>query len=281
MKKQKGTKTAKTAPHIRALHKRRAVWFAVLAIGLFFIQSAHNIHNGQPQVLGYSTSIASASLLIETNHHRAANQLGELKLSETLQHAAQKKADDMAARNYWDHKTPEGNEPWALLRDADYGYSAAGENLAYGFSASSEVLGAWMQSETHRANVLGSYREVGFGVVHTENYQGGENTIVVALYAEPGETTNAITASATQVSDLPAGVSGFAVVTTGNANWATYASLALVGAAAVGFVVTHLELLKHGWYRSRHFLAVHPVFDVFVIVAITFLLVYTAGGFIR
>ena len=280
MKKQKSTKAATFAPHIRALHKRRVIWFIVLALGLFFIQSAHNIHNGQPQVMGYSTSIASESLLIETNHHRASNQLGELKLSEALQQAAQKKAEDMAARDYWDHKTPEGSEPWALLRDAGYGYAAAGENLAYGFSASSEVLGAWMQSETHKANVLGSYREVGFGVVHTEQYQGGENTIVVALYAEPGASAPDIAAAATQVSDLPAGVSGFAVVTTGNANWATYASLALVGAAAVGFIVTHLELLKHGWYRSRHFMAVHPVFDIFVIVAITFLLVYTAGGFI-
>jgi hypothetical protein len=44
-----------------------------------------------------------------------------------------------------------------------------------------------MNSAGHRANVLSAdFREVGFGIVNSENYQGdGEQTIVVAMYATP------------------------------------------------------------------------------------------------
>jgi hypothetical protein len=91
----------------------------------------------------------------------------------------------MIARNYWSHNTPDGTEPWWFFTQAGYSYTNAGENLAYGFSDSASTVDAWMNSAGHRANILGSYTEVGFGVASGANYQGGENTVVVAHYATP------------------------------------------------------------------------------------------------
>src|SRR5690606_34410957 len=119
-----------------------------------------------------------------TNTQRTANGLTGLTLNGQLNAAAQAKADDMAARDYWSHNTPEGDAPWVFIVNAGYQYQTAGENLAYGFLNSTATVKGWMDSPGHRANILnGSYKEVGFGIANSANYQGtGPETIVVAMY---------------------------------------------------------------------------------------------------
>jgi hypothetical protein len=280
MKKQKQSK--KAASQFKSLHGRRAAWFAVLVIGLLFIQLAYNMQSGQPKILGYTAHIEDNGLLDATNRQRDSRGLQPLQTNEKLRKAAQTKADDMANRNYWDHLTPEGTEPWYFLHQSEYAYQAAGENLAYGFATNDEIINAWLGSTTHRQNVLGRYEEVGFGVAHAHDYQGGKNTVVVALYASPISGPSALTNAATiNFNTTAARVNGLAIISSGNATWATYASLGLIGAAAIGFIITHLELLRLGWYRGKHFLVVHPIFDVAVVVTLALVLVYVAGGFIR
>jgi hypothetical protein len=137
-------------------------------------------------VLGYATDMTSGGLLSGTNAQRTQNGLGGLSLNSALNQAAQAKANDMVARNYWSHTTPDGQEPWIFINNTGYAYQAAGENLAYGFSTSGETITGWMNSPGHRANILnGNYREVGFGIANGANYQGEEETVVVAMYAQP------------------------------------------------------------------------------------------------
>lgn len=138
-------------------------------------------------VLGYATSVSATSLLQETNIQRSQNNQGALTLNNKLSQAAQAKADDMAARNYWSHSTPDGKQPWEFISSAGYTFTYAGENLAYGFDTSAATLAGWMNSAPHRANVLNTnYQEVGFGIANSSNYQDtGEETIVVAMYAKP------------------------------------------------------------------------------------------------
>lgn len=140
-----------------------------------------------PGVLGYATNISPTGLLQETNIQRSGGGLSALSLNNQLSQAAQQKANDMAARNYWSHASPEGTQPWQLISAAGYAYTAAGENLAYGFDSSSGTLAGWMNSAAHRANVLSSgYTDVGFGIANAANFQGdGEQTIVVAMYGSP------------------------------------------------------------------------------------------------
>lgn len=138
-------------------------------------------------VLGYATSMSPTVLLSETNIQRSNNGESALSMNGQLTQAAQAKANDMVARNYWSHVTPDGVQPWQFVANAGYSYSALGENLAYGFDTSTATVTGWMNSAPHRANVLNtSYTEVGFGIANSVNFNGdGEETVVVAMYGKP------------------------------------------------------------------------------------------------
>ena len=158
---------------------------ALLVVGGLLFSSLWG--HAHKNVLGYATDISINELLQDTNDQRSANGLGGLSLNEKLDNAAQAKANDMAARNYWAHNTPEGNPPWVFITNAGYSYQTAGENLAYGFDSSGNAVAGWMASPGHKANILNTtYTEVGFGFANASDYQGtGPETIIVAEYASP------------------------------------------------------------------------------------------------
>lgn len=169
-------------PH---LIRRHGLAFALmLVIG---IQLVNNLNLGaRPQVLGYATNITVPGLLSGTNAERAAASKTSLDLNSKLNSAAQGKANHMITNNYWAHTSPDGVTPWYWFDWAGYDYKGAGENLAYGFSTSDGVINGWMNSQGHRDNLLNSvYEDVGFGIANGANYQGGPNTVVVALYGDP------------------------------------------------------------------------------------------------
>ncbi len=139
-------------------------------------------------VLAYATSMSRGDLLAATNESRAANGLGPLSLNSALNSSAQMKAQHMVDNNYWAHVAPDGTQPWYFFDAAGYAYSGAGENLAYGFDSSYATNTGWMNSASHRANILGNYVDVGFGIVNGPTYQGSENTVVVAHYGKPTYT---------------------------------------------------------------------------------------------
>lgn len=293
MAKQKPvlTRATDTAPHKlarKSLHKRRAKWFALLSVGLLVIQLAYNFHgNGQPQVLGYATSVTGKTLLEHTNNYRQKADLPALQGNDQLARAAQAKAEDMIKQNYWSHTAPDGTTPWQYVKKTGYDYSVAGENLAYGFATSDQTITAWMNSVEHRDNVLGNYQDVGFGIASGEQYQNGKNTVIVAMYGLPssqkpvvGTTASALTTSA----HMPASgtyINGVTSIVSGNAPWATYASLALIGATVLGFLVTHMETLRLGWHNARRYAVLHPVVDAAVLLGIAIIIVQAAGGFIQ
>ena len=150
-------------------------------------------------VLGYATNMSATELLADTNMNRAASDEAALHLNTALDNAAQAKANSMVTLNYWSHDTPSGQPPWVFINAAGYNYSVAGENLAYGFNASQDVLTAWMGSPEHRANILNTtYKDVGFGIANSTDYQNnGPETVVVAEYGAPAATV-ASTAQSTQ-----------------------------------------------------------------------------------
>lgn len=135
----------------------------------------------------YATDITGGGLLAETNAYRQSNGRNSLSMSYALSRAAQAKANDMASRDYWAHNTPDGRTPWSFISAVGYAYTAAGENLAYGYTTSDELMAAWEQSPEHRANLLyAGYTQVGFGIANAPDYVGtGQETIVVAEYATP------------------------------------------------------------------------------------------------
>lgn len=169
---------------VHHFHAVRILLFGVLLVAVSLVKvNAHSLPGlTKPQVLAYASSISRGDLFAAANASRAANGLGPLIMSGLLNNSAQAKAQHMADNNYWAHVTPDGTQPWYFFEAAGYNYSAAGENLAYGFDTSAGVNQGWMNSAGHRANILGNYADVGFGIVNSPNYQGSENTIVVAHY---------------------------------------------------------------------------------------------------
>jgi hypothetical protein len=147
------------------------------------------VHHPLGKVLSYSTSMSVGGLLADTNAQRGSSGVASLSLNDKLDAAAQAKADDMAARNYWSHYTPEGNPPWVFVSAQGYSYQKLGENLAAGFSDEQSTINGWMASPPHRENLLDpSFSEVGFGYANNPNYTsagGGPMTIVVAFYGKP------------------------------------------------------------------------------------------------
>lgn len=164
---------------------------AVLAFGsqggAFASAAIHKVPGGH--VLAYSTSMSVSGLLSATNAQRSANGASSLTLNSKLTAAAQAKANDMAARNYWSHNTPEGNPPWVFDDAQGYAYLKLGENLATGFSNEQATINGWMASPPHKENLLDTdFTEVGFGFANNPDYTaagGGPMTIVVAHYGKP------------------------------------------------------------------------------------------------
>ncbi|MCL4353072.1 CAP domain-containing protein [Patescibacteria group bacterium] len=151
------------------------IFAAFLFAGSFLIDIAR-VHT--PQVLGDSIDISSNQLLLLTNSKRLKNGVLPLRLNAQLEAAADSKAKDMFAKDYWAHNGPDGETPWMFIKKAGYDYTYAGENLARGFTSSEGVINAWMASPEHRANMLsGNYQDVGFAVEN--GTLGGERTVLV------------------------------------------------------------------------------------------------------
>lgn len=167
-------------------HKSLVVYCAVV---LFFLATVKLLPHFLPGVLSYATDMSIRDLLYYTNQQREQAGLSDLRLNLELSKAAQKKATDMFAHNYWAHVSPTGVEPWSFILGENYDYIYAGENLAKNFSSSKDVVVAWYNSPSHRDNLLSpNYDEVGFaeqnGVL-----DGYETTLVVQMFGRPRDAS--------------------------------------------------------------------------------------------
>ena len=139
----------------------------------------------KPGVLGYSSEITSKQIFDLTNEERQKNGLSPLYYNSILSESAAKKAQDMFANNYWAHNSPSGKTPWDFFKEAGYTYITAGENLAKDFYDNNSVIKAWMNSPTHKANILNEkYQEIGIGVVNGV-LDGVKTTLVVQHFGNP------------------------------------------------------------------------------------------------
>ena len=170
-------------PHEGNNYKGRFLHHPTLLIIItFFVISTFllkTLNSTYPQVLGITTDITSEQLLGHLNKEREKNNLETLNLNPELSAAAMNKANDMFAKNYWSHNSPDGKTPWDFIKDSGYAYVYAGENLARGFTESSDVTKAWLESQSHKENMLSSnYSDVGFAIV-TGTLNGEETVLVV------------------------------------------------------------------------------------------------------
>lgn len=131
------------------------------------------------------SSILPAVIVDLTNKERGTESLGTLRRNATLDRAAQMKAEDMAKNEYFAHYSPTGVSPWYWFDEVSYTFVHAGENLAVHFTDSDVVVKAWMDSPSHRANIMNnSFTEIGIGTAKG-TYKGTPTIFVVQLFGTP------------------------------------------------------------------------------------------------
>ena len=151
------------------------------------------------------TTITNAELDMNSlaylhNKERIQVGIGELELNSLLVTSATNKADAMLESDCWDHYCPPGTSPWNFFNQVGYKYVHAGENLGEGFTDNSSLMRAWMNSPTHKANVIKpEYKEFGIGFA-SGTFQGrDDNTIAVVHFGARAELTPTPVATATPV----------------------------------------------------------------------------------
>ena len=105
------------------------------------------------------------------NSYRASPQVcgavafpavGALSWNGALASAATVHSNDMAVNNYFDHPDANGVRIGGRASAAGYRYGSVGENIAGGQTSASQVVAAWMASESHCKNIMkASFYDIG------------------------------------------------------------------------------------------------------------------------
>jgi hypothetical protein len=176
-------------PSIKSSHRPSALthkWLKFYSLGLLFSQLLLGIsYYSGPSVITENPQIMTKNIINLTNQERTNNNLGEVTENNKLDQAAQAKLNDMFTNDYWDHISPSGKKPWDFIDEKSYSYTYAGENLAKGFVDSTTTVKAWMESQSHKENLLNSrYKEIGVAV-GSGKIQGKPTTLVVQIFGTP------------------------------------------------------------------------------------------------
>lgn len=256
---------------------------AVLAFALILQVVYGFVTTGHLEVLGRVSNITTQSLVNDTNNERTKEGLSTLALNDTLSQAAFLKAQDMFENDYWAHNSPSGVTPWKWLGDVGYNYSIAGENLAKNYPTANATVVAWMNSETHRANILNErYTDVGFAVVDGE-LEGRDTTLVVAYYGAPvvaaavqgEESTPVEIAAPVSTGTNPAGYFASALQSLNPMSILALGLLAIVGIVAVA-AHHYRDKLPKTWKKSWRLH--HGMYTLVGVIGLGVLVVLATGG---
>lgn len=133
------------------------------------------------------------NIIAYTNLARKQSGLARYKISDRLAYAATLKATDMNGKQYFSHEDPEGHKFFYWITKADYTFKSAGENLAVTYTDAlgddlwgmRRLFDAWMESETHRRNIMHTYYTE-MGVAMVEGMYKGKPALFIAVeFARP------------------------------------------------------------------------------------------------
>lgn len=175
--------------------------FIYLQILVFATASFYFIGRAAPRVLGVAT-FSQEEIVRLTNEKREQAGLPNLVENKLLSQAAADKASDMFANNYWAHYSPGGKTPWSFITASGYKYIYAGENLARDFDNPKNVVDAWMNSPSHRSNLLDkNFKDIGVAVSYGK-LDGREGILVVQMFGA-GPSTLTVDSSQLTVNGQP------------------------------------------------------------------------------
>lgn len=265
-------------------HLLRGHGLLIAILVLIALQFVYNFAaTGQPRILGYATNISVEDVHAHINSARLQNNLPELQVDYRLTQATMLKAQDMLDKNYWSHVSPSGEQPWRWVLQVGYNYGAAGENLAKGFNTSRAMAAAWLNSETHRDNILSpNYQDIGIAIVN--GYLDNKpTTLVVTMFGSPRTvlaSTNESPPAVTSLTDTRvASVFNSPALVSSLMSPISLISLFILLTILMVAALTHWHYIKlprdirRAWYH--HHALYTLIFSAFVISYIAY--IFTAG----
>lgn len=143
-----------------------------------------------------SAAVESAALMNLINQERQRRNFGALLEHPNLLSAASTKAQDMIDRDYFAHVDPDGNYVWpAIIKAGYFPYKILGENLAIDFATAEGMVKAWIDSPTHRANLLHpEFIHQGLAALYGD-YQGRYTNLTASLFGAPPTAAKSQTAA--------------------------------------------------------------------------------------
>lgn len=98
----------------------------------------------------------------QVNNVRAAHNLPEVAILPIVNDFAQIRAEELTVKT--SHTRPDGRKCFTVIKDADFFYNDAAENLNAGYPTPLASFNAYMASEDHRNNILRSdFTHIGIG----------------------------------------------------------------------------------------------------------------------
>ncbi|MEV5974011.1 CAP domain-containing protein [Streptomyces sp. NPDC051921] len=111
-------------------------------------------------VAPYATQVVALA-----NAERRRAGCPPLRSDARLREAAQRHADDMAARVSYAHVGKDGRDAGDRISTAGYDWSSWGENIHRGPESPAQAVEDWMNSPGHRKNILNcAFQDIGVGV---------------------------------------------------------------------------------------------------------------------
>ena len=106
-----------------------------------------------------------AEVVERSNAARTENDRQPLEQSDTLAEVARDHACWMAETGTFSHTGEGGSSIADRAREAGYDYRFIAENIAFGQRTPEEVVTGWMNSKSHRRNLLATEaREIGIAI---------------------------------------------------------------------------------------------------------------------
>lgn len=134
--------------------------------------------------IAFLSTISDENIIVLTNKEREKAGLSALSANQLLTKAAIQKSRDIINSQAFQHNI-NGRKFSSWVRDAGYEYSYTGENLAIDFYSAEGVLKAWLNSPSHKKNLLNeNFTEIGVAVVEAE-FENQKTLLVVQVFGAP------------------------------------------------------------------------------------------------
>ncbi|MBU4217019.1 CAP domain-containing protein [Candidatus Parcubacteria bacterium] len=134
--------------------------------------------------LAFLSSITEQNIINLTNKERVSLSIPALTTNELLTKAAYAKAKSIVESQTFQHDIGDKRfSSW--IKGVDYKYTYVGENLALDFTTSEGTIKAWLNSPSHKKNLLNDkFKETGVAVIE-DKFQGKSTTIIVQIFGTP------------------------------------------------------------------------------------------------